>query len=357
MIDLGNPLVTLKITSAVCSFVAVWTTLHRLYIRRGRYWIDDGWAFFAFLCLLAQIAAVFMHVEDPRDLSRMGRVTAYYLMAETFYGVIWASRQAILYSIIRIDPNPKTRRVLYGVSALFGAATVFLMVQLFWICEPQQGWKDMDSPQCTLNQQVAICQLVSDIIADLILLLAPIRLLRALDDRRLRRKLMVIFSTCIVTTIVSLVHAAYILTGAGVKVVISAIVEDCMSLIVANLPVVVTQIINLREESASKRDPDVAPSTFMQFASKVFGRSSRRTTTTRGGFTRPGATVTTYKIDEEHSGDRTTRLSDSFGLSDGIKSHGSVSDPLPPLVVGKDRRVSEDSSFRLGLKRDEDHAV
>jgi hypothetical protein len=50
-------------------------------------------------------------------------------------------------------------------------------------------------------------------------------LLSGLEDKVLRRRLMVIFSTCIITTIVSLVHAAYILTMGGVKVVIAAIVE------------------------------------------------------------------------------------------------------------------------------------
>jgi len=43
-----------------------------------------------------------------------------------------------------------------------------------------------------------------------------------------------------VTTIVSLVHASYIITRGGIPVIISALVEDCMSLTVANLPVVAT---------------------------------------------------------------------------------------------------------------------
>ena len=38
----------------------------------------------------------------------------------------------------------------------------------------------------------------------------------------------------------SLVHAAYIITEGGIPVVISALVEDCMSLTVANVPVVAT---------------------------------------------------------------------------------------------------------------------
>jgi hypothetical protein len=45
------------------------------------------------------------------------------------------------------------------------------------------------------------------------------------------------------TTVVSLVHAAYIIATGGIRVIISALVEDCMSLTVANLPVVATASI------------------------------------------------------------------------------------------------------------------
>ncbi|KAJ7910271.1 hypothetical protein B0H13DRAFT_2012698, partial [Mycena leptocephala] len=68
------------------------------------------------------------------------------------------------------------------------------------------------------------------------------------------------FSTCVVTTIVcltcpvqanihisqvSLVHAAFILRNCGMKILILAIVEDCLSLIVANIPVVITTTIDI----------------------------------------------------------------------------------------------------------------
>lgn len=44
-------------------------------------------------------------------------------------------------------------------------------------------------------------------------------------------------------SIVSLVHAALILSDAGTKVVVAALVEDTFSLIVCNLPVVVTYVL------------------------------------------------------------------------------------------------------------------
>ncbi|KAG7443920.1 uncharacterized protein BT62DRAFT_988070 [Guyanagaster necrorhizus] len=249
MLDASNPLVILKITCAVCSTVAIATTVHRLFIRRGRYWADDAWALVSMFALFLQIAAVFMHLPNPTVLSRSTRIAAYYLMAVTFYIIIWTARLSILFSMIRVDPSETRRRRLFCIAALFILVLAILIAQLFWVCEPELGWRDTRSPQCTLNKQVAISQLVSDVIADLILILAPLKLLAGLEDKCLRLRLMVIFSTCIVTTIVSLVHAAYILTFGEAKVVISAIVEDCVSLIVCNIPVVVTAAIRIREES------------------------------------------------------------------------------------------------------------
>ncbi|KAK1217116.1 hypothetical protein PQX77_020233 [Marasmius sp. AFHP31] len=154
-----------------------------------------------------------------------------------------ASRISIIYSIIRIDPNSSRRKIYVGVSYVYFIVLLVLTAQLFWVCEPEPGWKDTTSPQCHLTPQVAIFQLVTDILADSFLLYAPVRVFVHIRDKALRRKLVIIFSTCLITTIVSLVHAAYILTTGGIPVIISALVEDSVSLMVANLVVVVTALL------------------------------------------------------------------------------------------------------------------
>jgi len=253
-LDLSNPLIEMKITSVVCSTAAVLSTFYRLFIRRGRFWWDDAWALFSMLALFCQIASVFMHVPNPAELTKVNRVAAYYLMATSFYAIIWAARLSILFSIIRLDPSPFRKRVLLYIAGVYFTVTLFLISQLFWVCEPENihnQWKNAASPQCTLNKQVAISQLVSDILADMVLIIAPLKLFSELGDRRLRVRLFAIFSTCVVTTIVSLVHAAYILTLGGPKVLIAALVEDCMSLFVANVPIVATALFKLREKPAT----------------------------------------------------------------------------------------------------------
>ncbi|KAJ8096298.1 hypothetical protein PM082_011453 [Marasmius tenuissimus] len=238
MIDPRDPLVQIKITESVCAFVAISSTIHRLYVRRGRWWIDDAWALFALLALFAQIASVFMHVENPDDVSKLTRVAAYYLTAISFYCIIWASRISIICSIIRIDFDPSRQNIYVGISFVYFITAIILMVQLFWVCEPELAWKDTRNPQCHLTMQVAVCQLISefpfhfalillltgssylqtaDILADSFLLFAPLRVLMHLKDKTVRKKLIIIFSTCLITTIVSLVHAAFILTTAPAK--------------------------------------------------------------------------------------------------------------------------------------------
>lgn len=281
-INVHDPLVDLKVTESVCGFVAICMTLVRLWLRRDRYWWDDAWAFFSLLNLFVQFGAVFMHVEHPSDLSRLSRIAAYYLMAVTFYTVIWSARISILFSIIRIDPDPVMRRRSKWLAAGFVAAVGFLLAQLFWTCENIHGWKNKASPQCPLPKQIAICQLVTDIIADLSLILLPIRLIRGIKDKSLRRRLLFIFSTSIITTIVSLFHAAYIISTGGIPVVISALVEDCMSLTVANLPVVATALF--RRLSGDPSDGDGQRWSSFKFKTRTAPPSTVGGTTFLTGF-------------------------------------------------------------------------
>jgi len=267
-----SPLVQLKITEVVCSVVATGTTLARLFVRRRDLWWDDGWAFLSMIFLFVQIAGIFMHTPDPADLPRLDRIAAYYIIAFTFYAVIWSARLSILFSVIRIDRDPKSQRKLYFIAGLFMLALLVLMGQLMWVCEPLQHWKDAASPQCPLTKQVAILQLVTDVLADLTLLIAPLRLVYGITDRHLRNRLVIIFSTCVVTTIISMVHATYILTVGGAKVVISALVEDNLSLIVANMPILI--LATFRLSRAAREQSDTMVVTDFRFGGTTMGNRS-----------------------------------------------------------------------------------
>ncbi|TFY61157.1 hypothetical protein EVG20_g7160 [Dentipellis fragilis] len=400
-------------------------TVSRLWLRRGRYWWDDAWAFFSLLCLLIQFVSVFMHVENPNDLSKTSRIAAYYLMATTFYTVIWSARLSILFSIIRIDPDPAWRLRLRWIAGIFIGALVLLpraaqcgcaspsrlgrtprarnasstrrsrSVSLPGLASDGSTLATLGSREisrdflrgtdvsaieevksracsrrsspitlidCACNHLaescIAIlklgvpvlsrsrlglaatrkrpiiaaasiraqdgahgaCLFTADVIADLLLILLPLRLIHGIKDRVLRRRLIVIFSTSIVTTIVSLVHAVYIILGGGIKVIISALVEDCMSLSVANIPVTVTafwRILGIhtqgRADDSYTDEPSDGPrfSTF-RFKSRLTGLTGVFTTT--GG----GAGVTRPQLEGAESQIATTDGKDKAGVGVGL---------------------------------------
>lgn len=335
-INIHDPLVQIKVTESVCGFVAICMTLARLRLRWSRYWWDDAWAFFSLLCLLVQIAGVFMHVDKPSELSRLNRIAAYYLIATTFYAVIWSARLSILFSIIRIDPDPVIRRRLGWLAGAFIAAIALFFTQLFWVCETMHnGWKNKVSPQCPLPKQVAICQLVSDVLADLALILLPLRLIRGIKEKRLRWRLIFIFSTAIVTTVVSLVHAAYIITRGGIPVIISALVEDCMSLTVANVPVVV--IASIRQFSiTAAREPD--PDGDGQRWSSWKFRTPTQPASTASMTTQ---LTTNFRSKGGSAGTRSGRMADNTGTMTTTDTTIDLTkkSAIPALEIGSDEQL------------------
>ncbi|KAF7358625.1 hypothetical protein MSAN_01201200 [Mycena sanguinolenta] len=257
-------LLHLKIISAVWGFIALAATGYRLYKRRHKLWADDLWALFAAVVLIIQVTAVFLHIPPPSHLPHVVRIAVYYLRATTFYLIVWASRLSILFSIVRIESSATRRKLLLSAAAMFFIAALLLVAQLFWVCEsrPRSSWKSHQDPQCDLPRQVAIFQLVSgstvfqpendpancakaDVTSDAILIFAPWPLFRSLVDKSLGHKLTIIFSICVVPTIVSLVHAGFILKGRDIGIQFTGIVECCLSLIVANIPVIITTTMDI----------------------------------------------------------------------------------------------------------------
>ncbi|KAJ6473793.1 hypothetical protein C8R45DRAFT_1163107 [Mycena sanguinolenta] len=245
----NDVLVRLKIISVTGSFFALAATGYRFYKRRRKLWADDVWALFAALALSVQVVAVLLHIPLPNRLSQATQIAVYYLTGITFYLIVWTSRLSILFSIVRIDSSVARRRHLFCAAAMFCITALLLIAQLLWVCESRghSSWKSHPNRQleCDLPRQVAIFQFITDVTSDAILLFAPWPLFRSLVDRSLGRKLAIIFSVCVVTTIVSLVHASFILKDDDIGIPFSGVVESCLVLLVANIPVIITTTIDI----------------------------------------------------------------------------------------------------------------
>ncbi|KAF7358622.1 hypothetical protein MSAN_01200900 [Mycena sanguinolenta] len=238
---------TSKLLLLYAAFFALAATGYRLYKRRHKLWADDVCALFAASALVIQVVAVFLHIPPPNPLSHTSRIAVYYLTAITLYLIVWASRLSILFSVIRIESYAARRKLLFCAAALFSITALLLVAQVFWVCESRarSSWKSRPDPECGLPRQVAIFQFVADVTSDAILLFAPWPLFRSLVDKSLARKLTVIFSVSVATTILSIVHANFILVDDDDRMPFSGIVEACLSLIVANIPVIITATIDI----------------------------------------------------------------------------------------------------------------
>ncbi|KAF7358624.1 hypothetical protein MSAN_01201100 [Mycena sanguinolenta] len=226
-----NTLVRLKIISAVWGFLALAATGYRLYRRRHKLWADDLWALFAAVALIIQVVALFLQNPFSNDLSHAARIAVYYLTATTFYLIGSASRLSILFSIVRIESSAARRKLL------FSAAAMFFITALFW--EGPPGGPGGPAPGGGGSPPV------TDVTSDVILIFAPWPLFRSLVDKSLGHKLTIIFSICVVPTILSLVHAGFLLKDNDIGIQFSSIVECCLSLIVANIPVIITTTMDI----------------------------------------------------------------------------------------------------------------
>ncbi|KAF6758719.1 hypothetical protein DFP72DRAFT_179919 [Ephemerocybe angulata] len=243
---------TAKTTGWVLGTTGVVLTCFRLWDRRrsGRLWWDDCWAFISMLLIIVFMTAFGIYFEsDPTKFSQSVKVAGYYLCCSLFYCVTWSAKVSVLFTIIRLQYG-RARLILAFVAILFGVMWVILIAQLLWTCERNTHWKLGEVPQCTLGFDVAVAQFVTAILADVILIGAPLCMVYKSSgfNRAQKIRLSALFSTSFITTVVSMVHAGLILKVGGVPEGLGAILEASVSLIVANLSVIIAFFFRITTE-------------------------------------------------------------------------------------------------------------
>ncbi|KIY66436.1 hypothetical protein CYLTODRAFT_455350 [Cylindrobasidium torrendii FP15055 ss-10] len=237
------------VSAAVGMTIAACTTVARVVARFRRFGLDDALAVagLASLIITAVAGALYYKIDEHSTVPQTSRVALYYIFAVTFDVTIWISRLSIMVNIIRLGSY---QRRLYITAALFVIALLILVAQVFWVCEPQNRhnhWKSDLLPQCVLGRSVAITQVTTDVFADVILVIVPLLLLRYLQSEKAKAqklRLTVSFGVGGLTTIVSIVHAVYLLQGTQISIVVSN-VEMSVSVIICNFAVLAAAIHNL----------------------------------------------------------------------------------------------------------------
>ncbi|KAI5996847.1 hypothetical protein F5J12DRAFT_957417 [Pisolithus orientalis] len=225
----------------VLPIAAAIVTSFRLFVRtrQRRLWLDDAWAALAMIFNIGFLIVLWLYLHNYGDSDGLR-----------------SSRISILFTVVRLTFPGSLRRWLVRTAVAFIVTWMILFAQIFWVCEAESGWKTRSRLQCDLGRDVAIALIITDVLSDTILILAPIRLIyRVRLTKAEKIRLLSIFSTSSATTIVSLAHAYYVLSDGGLKEVIAAAVEVSVSLIVANLNVVVAFLFHISTEEQATPAP------------------------------------------------------------------------------------------------------
>ncbi|PCH34899.1 hypothetical protein WOLCODRAFT_139640 [Wolfiporia cocos MD-104 SS10] len=268
-----------RVVNFVLPSIAILVTIFRLYDRASnhRLWWDDAFAALSMLFAIVFMAAIEMHAEPPTRFPRHVEVSIYYMAAQFFYLQAWAAKLSILFTVIRLSVWNSWRRLLYMVAVSFAVAWAILFAQVWWICESEPGWKYAALVQCDLGRNTAIAQVITDVISDAILIIAPVRMVWGVRLSRAQKiRLIAIFSTTMITTAVGLDHAYWILKNGGLVEVLAAVIETSISLIVANLSVIVALLFRISADGSEFDSEAAGTSDVITFGHSNAGRSRRR---------------------------------------------------------------------------------
>ncbi|KIJ61876.1 hypothetical protein HYDPIDRAFT_95616, partial [Hydnomerulius pinastri MD-312] len=169
--------------------------LYRWYLRR--YWWEDVWASVAFIWDVACLVTPAYFVSDPPTLEDK---VSNWVSSLSFTLVLWAARTSILLSLIRVsNPTGTLRRIALFFVGSFGIMCVALTIQKVYFCARYR---------CAMSTSVAVAQLITDVISDIVLVTAPIRLLREVRLSKNRRILLLsAFSASLLISAVSIPHS------------------------------------------------------------------------------------------------------------------------------------------------------
>ncbi|KAE9406535.1 hypothetical protein BT96DRAFT_1014773 [Gymnopus androsaceus JB14] len=201
------------------------------------------------------------------------QVVQFWLGMICFTVAIWCARMSLICSIIRLVPPLFTlRRISEWTAVLFSFICVGVLTPKIYVCASDQSWYDMPHPICNVGPEIGIPigDFITDLVADITLVVIPIRLLGFVNlPQDKRRMLIVIFGASVFTSAMSVVHSVLLIMMGAVSskfdfiVPIAAEAELGTALIVANLGVLTPYIYRL----IGKRDGDIDSKPYTHYPS------------------------------------------------------------------------------------------
>ncbi|GAW06002.1 hypothetical protein LENED_007894 [Lentinula edodes] len=234
---------TNRIVTTILLGIAQILTLFRINIRRraNRLWWDDAWALLTMFLSQLLLIAMWIRTDTPGlgplDESHSARIVAYWLVSISFTCTLWSARISLIFSVIRLIPP---LFVLRRVSEW--------MAVIFFLISTMSSWHGRRNRRAP------------DLFADVVLAVIPIRLLAGVGlspDKR--RMLYMMFCASLLTSMVSIIHAVFLLGPSGLLEAITAQAEAGTALMVANVGVLSPYVYRLMKNG---QDFDSQPYTY-----------------------------------------------------------------------------------------------
>lgn len=300
-----STIVTLRTVSSTLLILGLVLTIFRLTyrIRLRRFWVEDAWAGVAFLCGIAELISTWTYV----GIGGEGGIISFWIYSFTFPSVVWAVRQSILFSIVRIVyATQHLRRLIFCLAGLFLGLWAGLVAQKAWNYGHDTSWyRTTGKVHVFMTRPMIAFELMGDCLSDTILTVLPLRLLWSLRlPKRQKRMIFAIFSSSFVITVVSIFRGACQIAKYRTVLAPATDFETSLSLLVCNLLVTVTFLYRI-----------------FGFAGADASGSSDDDYTTR---TTTGGVFTTVELDAAESGSDEQRQSRIQSTSQGEKTVNSV---------------------------------
>lgn len=227
-----SPLVSysprLVVTGSVSHAIAILCTICRLVYRgwTRQLWWEDAWAAFALMSDV--ICLVWIWTPTSRSLP-------VWTFAVASASVVWAARMSIIFSIIRIT-NPSGDKIhkwiAYPIAVSFVCMWAALVAYKISVCIYYL---------CRMTQAVALSQLITDVIADVSLIGAPLQLWKNVKLSR-NSKILILsaFGSSLLITVITILHSTMLFQSTTETTLIIAHVKAALSLVICNFLVIVT---------------------------------------------------------------------------------------------------------------------
>ncbi|KAF9551712.1 hypothetical protein CPC08DRAFT_621439, partial [Agrocybe pediades] len=229
----------------VCHSLAISTTSFRLWHRYRdlRLWWDDFWAAVALvtdIIVFAVYLIVFSSTVQSPPKPAYLTFALRWLTLICYTIALWAARMTVAVTIVRLHPRGSARRHAATASIIFSAFAIAMIIQKIVICSQKQG----NSPRCiVIPRYTGILELVTNLLEDLWLLIAPASMLWKMKLQKSHRRLIFAIFLCgIFTALASIIHAVFILLNSAAWLGIVGHIEITVAIAVSNLLVLVTYI-------------------------------------------------------------------------------------------------------------------